>query len=363
MKIRNRTLLMIILALIIMLSVVISAKMALGDDYYVIGPGYIKAIYNDIDPNNLVVISDDSILVIRADDGEILQSYDVYSAECIAPDTDYIYGAGFSGNGKQRVFSILRSNGSIEYTDYGETVLDIVPSFLATVIVFDENRIYVINEFQGLGGSNYPPGRVYVFSKQDLTQITDWECSTYPSYCVLDENGSMFVPDGMTRAANDSGMPFSFYDPDTYHYSKLCEYDTNRDGMLLGEAEVLGSVTHFNILGNGVKYACISKGPFEWLETPTLYFFTDPVLTFDIEDWGVATGCVDANTNRIFCALIDESDTESEPLGEVLVWDYETSEYYIVDTGIEYLVMLAFANGKLFGADGRDNKLYNYQID
>jgi outer membrane protein assembly factor BamB len=96
------------------------------------------------------------------------------------------------------------------------------------------------------------------------------------------------------------------------------------------------------------------------VQAPTLAVIDEDTEYVNLEDYSVMAMDYDRNTNRVFFSAFDPG---GEPDGDVIVWDYDTGEYEIINTGIRNLRIVKFLDGKLYASTQRNNKLYVIEID
>ena len=102
----------------------------------------------------------------------------------------------------------------------------------------------------------------------------------------------------------------------------------------------------------------------EWLDEPTIVVLSDPLEEISVPDIHIVALTYDTGSNRIFGVTRGAPGLEWTPDdGNILVWDYDTYEFSIIETDINTLEQVAFLDGVVYGITMEDNKLYYIPID
>jgi outer membrane protein assembly factor BamB len=146
----------------------------------------------------------------------------------------------------------------------------------------------------------------------------------------------------------------------TVEMSIIGIYDPERSGGLLEEINVRGGVNGIVALDNGLLVAGLETSGWDTSdETPLLAIIGDNLEDWERDGYDVVSMCVDESTNRIYCILY----TGGHVIGDILVWDYDTYEFDIIQTGLDMLSLPAFLEGKLYCGGRNDNKIYIVDVD
>lgn len=149
-------------------------------------------------------------------------------------------------------------------------------------------------------------------------------------------------------------------EPGVQWLSRIGRYDPSREGLLVEEYTVSGSVAGLGFANNGTLIVGLSGDKENGVSASTLAIISDPIEYVDIENYHVVCMDYDTGTERAFCSVYDYMDDSG---GHILVWDYNTREYEVIDVGVDDIMMVKFLDGKLFFSDGKDNKMYVITID
>ncbi len=131
--------------------------------------------------------------------------------------------------------------------------------------------------------------------------------------------------------------------------------------MLLETFTVEGSISGLAITGDCtpvVGLADIKENPN--IPASTFAILSDPIEYVDIYPYHVIAMDLDPAADRLICSVYDY---EEETGGHILVWDYNTREYEVTEPGIKGMNIIKFLDGKLYTANGKDNKIYVIPID
>jgi len=352
-KVLTKVIFILIFLIVVVLSII---KIVLGQTYYTVGPGSITQIKRDIIPGQLIIVSGDAIYIVEASSGTILDEFSfnhhIESAIASEPDTNIIYGAGIYNN-VAALFEIDRATSNVNYQNFGDG------NFWATNLIQDADSIYVPVEPRSYT-SSYEQGELYVFNKIGLIENAIWDCQYWPRLGIYNVySNTLAIPSGISYSFQEgpSSLPWS---DNIIQMSKIGIYDPDRSGGLLSEEIVRGVVNGISIVNDGILVAGLQTDEWDIAdETPLLAVIDDPIDYWDLDGYDVLSMCADEATNRIFCILYTGNDV----IGDILVWDYDTEEHYIIQTGIDILWYLEYLGGKLYCAAWNDNKIYTIDLD
>lgn len=351
----------IIIMLVIVAGVsLILVQSILAQGFHTFGPGTISSVRRDSMEGRFVITSGETVYLVNADDCQIVEEYQLpfwaLTVEPGNPADDMYYGIGEIGVDypTANVFSIDLSTGQITSTNIGI-------GFHARVILQDETRIFVVSSNSAPAIPGEDRGRVFVFSKTDLTPLEDWQCKDRPRVGIINNaDGKIYVPsiESQYGTVMDEGMT---YPSNEFWYYLGC-YDSNRGGELIYEDyKIPGLVTGMAVMNDGAVVAGMS-GAIDW-QKPNLAIINDPIEEIYIPGIDLSPLDCDIETNRIFAAVRDYNTGKRYSNGLILNWDYDTGEYEIIDSGIQGLREVTYCDGKLYGITTKDNKLYVIDID
>ena len=341
--------------LLIILGLLLAVINATAQDYYIIGEGPICDIELDNNPNQLIVGSAAVIYVISSLDGAIVDTYnsDIAADDILtgSPENDIIYEIG-----SHQGCSINRDTQEIEYYYLPD---HFHPSF---IILQDSENLYITCMDQTIGKLG-PYDKIVVYDKTDLSQEATWPCVPFPKYGIYDsENNLIIIAEGMAHSHNPAGGRYFPAQAGIQWQSKIGWYDPSREGNLVSQVTLEGTITGLAMMSDGTVIAGLAwrTANEEGAWASTLAIITDPIEYIDIDTYHVVAMDRDSANDRLICSLYDY---QSETGGHILVWDYDTREYSIVEAGVSQLIIIKYLDGKLYASNSKDNKVYVIDID
>jgi len=345
----------IIPILVIVVALYMLITPVFGQPFYTIGEGPIRDIVLDANPGNFIVVSGHAVYVIRGSDGEIIDIYqvpDIYVQDIIPsnPQANYLYCIGGCSNGAIEI-TIDRASHMIASVPIG-------PAMTLYAQLQDNDRLYAICHDQKLYEDEYS-NVIRVFDKSDLSDVGTWPCEPWPEYAQYDNNSDTII------IAQSIAVPYKEgeYVPSesgVQWLSRIGRYNPSREGLLVEEYTVSGSVAGLAINNDGNLIVGLAGEKENGIPASTFAIISDPIEYLDIDNYHVVCMDYEIATDRAFCSVFNYLD---ETGGHILVWDYNTREYEIIEVGVDDIMMVKFLDGKLFFSDSKDNKLYVITID
>jgi len=326
-----------------------------AQEYYLIGEGPISVIEYDNSINRLLVTSGTVLFIVNPVNGDIDEDYETeIAADDIIrglPQDDFIYEIG-----SQEGCSINTQTSVINSYYMPD---DFFPSYK---ILQDSEKLYVTCKDMNIG----QPGltdKIVVFNKADLSQEAIWLCEEFPKYAIYDyENNLIVIAAGMAHSHNPAGIPYIPAGPGIQWLSNIGWYDPLRQGNLITEVTVEGSISGLALMSDGTVVAGLTykTANEEGAWASTLAIISDPIEYIGIGTYHVVAMDCDSANDRLICSLYDY---EEESGGHILVWDYNTREYNIIEAGVSQLIIIKYMDGKLYASNSKDNKVYVIDID
>jgi hypothetical protein len=331
---------------------------AYGTDYYMVNAEEIENVVVDDMPNQIIVTAGSALFIMNADNGSIIDTFQpniwMWLAIPSEPTDGKIYGVGENNDiavVQDLVFSLERGSHVINQFTLTE-------GYHANYILQDDPNLYIIGSNKTPGTPKEDWGKIFVVRKSDMAEIAEWPCEEWPSMGIMKDN-LIYIPCGQI-GWHDIGGDGGFNWEEDQAVMNIGCYDTLRNGQEVGLYE-----THAYIAGLGtVADGTIIVGHENYPEynQPIITVLTDPLEEIYIPQIAMRSMDIDKQTNRVFGPLLDQYGGSEESTGYVLIWDYDTRDYEIINTGIEGLRYVTYCNGFLFGWAARDNKLYKIPV-
>jgi hypothetical protein len=138
-------------------------------------------------------------------------------------------------------------------------------------------------------------------------------------------------------------------------------YDPSRDGAMVSEYFVHGTVIGLCIMDDGTLVAGISG--YNLYNDPTISTVAENPIEISIPDVYLQSIDKAPNSNIVYGAAWDYYSGKQALNGYILSWNYNTGEYQILNSGIPVLVSVTYHNNILYGTTGEDNIMYVIPLD